>query len=683
MRNILTLFSFAAIVLSLFSTVVEAQYVPPGAAEPAKQKGNPGSQPYVPPGSGGSPGAYVPPGGGGLPVGPGQGPGAFVPGGGNQPGSNDVTGFNLLSVKKQSNGNIVGAFYQNAPGQWRETSMASSVATRDFTKDWTQVADSSQMVVLHSGQQYLKIDLSNKQISFCQPLAPYASIAKYYDLSEPLRTPPGWGQNQQSGLNPVGKWLKGPPGIKDFPPEVALHMELNFLGSETLGISLQSGGVAEYTIPVKGGTDYWGKTFTLNGRTFNIPTYRLQMLDADTILETSTGHLSYMRRNVSQVPPTPIPNLDFGGTWVKGRPDEKNPVAGSGPTFTFSRTSTGLEMRDPSGSKAIYRVINGLPHVFMGQQVVDASGQSMKYGDVTMWRIFLVSPDTMIQTANGNVYYLKKTSDVVNINNTPNPVVNPQNPEVTNPVVGPPPQNGTRSTLTIVNNSSKPVQYFWLSPENQAHVPYGVIQPKGRVLQPTTVGSVWMVKDSANQALLQSATVSQASQTVTVTGQAQTPPFNPNNPRGGVTLTGSDMTIQDRDVMLAIHNQERAAVGKQPVVWSNEIAKYAQDWADQLAASQNFQHRTPRIYGENIAWGWTGRRGYNATEATRYWADEKRFYTFGGPINDFNGHYTQMIWGNTRQIGCGKADYIDAQGNLNTIYVCNYDPPGNTVGENP
>jgi len=40
------------------------------------------------------------------------------------------------------------------------------------------------------------------------------------------------------------------------------------------------------------------------------------------------------------------------------------------------------------------------------------------------------------------------------------------------------------------------------------------------------------------------------------------------------------------------------------------------------------------------------------------------------------GHYTQMIWRNTTEVGCAVAERDDRQ-----ILVCRYSPPGNVRGE--
>ena len=91
-------------------------------------------------------------------------------------------------------------------------------------------------------------------------------------------------------------------------------------------------------------------------------------------------------------------------------------------------------------------------------------------------------------------------------------------------------------------------------------------------------------------------------------------------------------------------------------------------------------------YGENIAWGTGG--GYDVLTAARFWYEEKKSYTPGTPIprdfRDFKaGHYTQMVWKDTTEIGAGKAviQAGDRKGSL--FVVCNYNPRGNIVGEKP
>jgi len=142
----------------------------------------------------------------------------------------------------------------------------------------------------------------------------------------------------------------------------------------------------------------------------------------------------------------------------------------------------------------------------------------------------------------------------------------------------------------------------------------------------------------------------------------------------------------ERRVILAEHNRTRHDVKMPPLLWSDELGAFAQEWADQLArTSCSLQHR-PRSgrwkqrHGENLFMGTAGY--YTVKSAAQGWESEKKDYR-GGPIvmnNHFFkiGHYTQMIWRRTTHVGCAKSV---CRGNL--IVVCNYNPPGNMIGRTP
>ncbi|MBC8317543.1 MAG: hypothetical protein H8E41_06520 [Desulfobulbaceae bacterium] len=148
---------------------------------------------------------------------------------------------------------------------------------------------------------------------------------------------------------------------------------------------------------------------------------------------------------------------------------------------------------------------------------------------------------------------------------------------------------------------------------------------------------------------------------------------------------GSRLEQHEAQQALMLHNQYRADVGVGPVAWSDKIALYAQEWADNLAATQCSMEHRPRSgkwkqeYGENLFMGTAGY--YGISDAVTAWESEKKDYQ-GDVITAANyaatGHYTQIVWQNTRQIGCATALC-----NNNIIIVCNYDPPGNFLGQKP
>ncbi|MBK6285827.1 MAG: SCP-like extracellular [Draconibacterium sp.] len=151
-------------------------------------------------------------------------------------------------------------------------------------------------------------------------------------------------------------------------------------------------------------------------------------------------------------------------------------------------------------------------------------------------------------------------------------------------------------------------------------------------------------------------------------------------------ITGSKVTKEEAQTALDFHNKVRADVGVNALTWSPDLAKFAQEWADHLASQGcDMQHR-PRTgewtqkYGENIFWG----KGadYSALDASKSWYSEIEFYTHG-EISSSNwsktGHYTQMVWKKTSQVGIAVAKCSDGA----IIIVANYDPAGNFMGESP
>lgn len=134
-------------------------------------------------------------------------------------------------------------------------------------------------------------------------------------------------------------------------------------------------------------------------------------------------------------------------------------------------------------------------------------------------------------------------------------------------------------------------------------------------------------------------------------------------------------------MILERHNFWRAEDGvNEKLEWSEEMAELAADWAKKLKRKGcGFEHRPDNNFGENLFKGTTGY--FDAAYVVDAWASEKEFYNY--EKNDCKpgemcGHYTQIVWKSTKKVGCAKivCDGMD-------IWVCNYDPPGNWVGEKP
>jgi uncharacterized protein YkwD len=153
-----------------------------------------------------------------------------------------------------------------------------------------------------------------------------------------------------------------------------------------------------------------------------------------------------------------------------------------------------------------------------------------------------------------------------------------------------------------------------------------------------------------------------------------------------LVLTAPGLAADDFSArVLATQNAERAALGIAPLAWSDALAADAAVWARHLADTGSWGHAdavTRKGEGENL---WEGTAGaFDPAEMVGGWAGEKRYYHYGpfpdGGLSDGQpiGHYTQMIWRNTTDVGCALAT-----GHGKDVLVCRYAPMGNIVGQTP
>lgn len=138
---------------------------------------------------------------------------------------------------------------------------------------------------------------------------------------------------------------------------------------------------------------------------------------------------------------------------------------------------------------------------------------------------------------------------------------------------------------------------------------------------------------------------------------------------------------QDMDGKIAeflkLHNDARAEVGAPPLQWDPQLADAAQKWADHLAQTNTFTHHPEGDFGENLA-TYFPQNGERPVHGAQLWFSEKKLYH----RENFSektpcGHYTQMVWKESLQVGFGMA--INAKGQA--ILVACYSPPGNMLGE--
>ncbi|MEO6636834.1 MAG: CAP domain-containing protein [Ginsengibacter sp.] len=86
-------------------------------------------------------------------------------------------------------------------------------------------------------------------------------------------------------------------------------------------------------------------------------------------------------------------------------------------------------------------------------------------------------------------------------------------------------------------------------------------------------------------------------------------------------------------------------------------------------------------YGENV-FGGSPAAAFKGVDAANAWLREKEKYTYSKLREDnwfATGHYTQMIWKSTTEVGLGMATCPTG----GIVIVGDYSPAGNMSGEYP
>jgi len=122
------------------------------------------------------------------------------------------------------------------------------------------------------------------------------------------------------------------------------------------------------------------------------------------------------------------------------------------------------------------------------------------------------------------------------------------------------------------------------------------------------------------------------------------------------------------------HNEfRRKHIDTPDLVVDQELIKKAQDCVDGIAQTGAIQHCSS---GENI-YASHGIGGDLYQEAVSGWYEEGRGWRYGQGLgfSSGTGHFTQVVWKATTNLGCAMAKMKGW-----TYIVCNYSPPGNLQG---
>ena len=130
---------------------------------------------------------------------------------------------------------------------------------------------------------------------------------------------------------------------------------------------------------------------------------------------------------------------------------------------------------------------------------------------------------------------------------------------------------------------------------------------------------------------------------------------------------------------LQSHNKYRKIHHSPPLSLNKEICQISQKYAENLANNDIFQHSDNKYKGEELGENLFMCKGKEATGeyVTKSWYDEIKDHDFNGGFQNNTGHFTQLVWKGSKEVGFGfsksKSGY--------TYVVANYFPAGNFSGQ--
>lgn len=136
-----------------------------------------------------------------------------------------------------------------------------------------------------------------------------------------------------------------------------------------------------------------------------------------------------------------------------------------------------------------------------------------------------------------------------------------------------------------------------------------------------------------------------------------------------------DLNTLRKDALTAT-NAYRAKHGVAPLTESSTLNDLAQKYSEKLLSSGKLTHSDTK-YGENLYYSMG--KSVTGSMPIDAWYSEVKDYNFdkGTSNGGVTGHFTQLVWKDSKQVGHGFAMSSDCK----TLYVTsNYDPAGNFNG---
>lgn len=146
-----------------------------------------------------------------------------------------------------------------------------------------------------------------------------------------------------------------------------------------------------------------------------------------------------------------------------------------------------------------------------------------------------------------------------------------------------------------------------------------------------------------------------------------------------------------RKSVLSEHNTLRATHHSPSLTLSDSLNATAQAYAEKLLQTGSFRHSNREERndaGENLYYAMLAAPSHLATygdDVVRAWYDEVSYYDYSNAsFSSRTGHFTQVVWKNTTELGCGVAQGTESRSGyeFTKIYVvCHYQTAGNYMGQ--
>jgi hypothetical protein len=104
-----------------------------------------------------------------------------------------------------------------------------------------------------------------------------------------------------------------------------------------------------------------------------------------------------------------------------------------------------------------------------------------------------------------------------------------------------------------------------------------------------------------------------------------------------------------------------------------------------IIQKETMENTARTYFGLEIGTLETAKVNFINTEALNWWYNKEHFIYRGegigkGEFEEY-GHFTQMLWPDSQQVGCARVPYTAPNRSARTMVVCEYYPAGNILGK--